>query len=113
MVLLDQDIYDQGGRSFWIHNTGPFGCLPYVLDRQLVTAGQVDKYGCVGPYNELAQFFNHELKETVNQLREDLPKATIIYVDVYSVKHALITQATRYGDVFYFDMLPDSLYILS
>ncbi|KAJ0725808.1 putative alpha-L-fucosidase [Helianthus annuus] len=92
-----KDIYNQGGRSFWIHNTGPFGCLPYVMDRQLVTAGQVDKFGCVGPFNDLAQFFNHRLKQTVDQLREDLPKASLTYVDVYSVKHALITQATRHG----------------
>nr|GEU59301.1 GDSL esterase/lipase At3g26430-like [Tanacetum cinerariifolium] len=76
---------------------GPFGCLPYVMDRQLVTAGQVDKYGCVGSFNELAQFFNHRLKETVDRLREELPKAAITYVDIYSVKYALITQATRYG----------------
>ncbi|GJX14922.1 GDSL esterase/lipase-like protein [Tanacetum coccineum] len=92
-----KSVYDQGGRSFWIHNTGPFGCLPYVMDRQLVTAGQVDKYGCVGSFNELAQFFNHRLKGTVDQLREELPKAAITYVDIYSVKYALITQATRYG----------------
>ncbi|KAL9997006.1 putative alpha-L-fucosidase [Helianthus debilis subsp. tardiflorus] len=94
-----KEIYDDGGRAFWIHNTGPFGCLPYVLDRQLITAGQVDKHGCVGPYNELARYFNHRLKETVDQLREDLPKAAITYVDVYSVKYALITKATRYGFV--------------
>ncbi|XP_071690969.1 GDSL esterase/lipase At3g26430-like [Rutidosis leptorrhynchoides] len=90
-------IYDKGGRSYWIHNTGPFGCLPYVMDRQPITAGQVDKYGCVGPFNELAQYFNSRLKETVNQLREELPEAAFTYVDVYSVKYELITQATRHG----------------
>ncbi|KAI3816768.1 hypothetical protein L1987_16472 [Smallanthus sonchifolius] len=92
-----KDIYDQGGRSFWIHNTGPFGCLPYVLDHQLVTAGQMDKFGCVGPFNDLAQFFNHQLKQTVDELREELHKASITYVDVYSVKYELITKATRHG----------------
>ncbi|PWA62287.1 alpha-fucosidase 1 [Artemisia annua] len=92
-----KSVYDQGGRSFWIHNTGPFGCLPYVMDRQLASAGQLDKYGCVGSFNELAQFFNHRLKETVDQLRKELPKAAITYVDIYSVKYTLITQATRYG----------------
>lgn len=101
LVVVDQGIYDQGGRSYWIHNTGPFGCLPYVMDRQLITAGQVDKYGCVGPFNELAQYFNERLKETVDQLREELPEAAITYVDVYSVKYELITQATRHGKYFF------------
>ncbi|KAL0408558.1 UNVERIFIED_CONTAM: GDSL esterase/lipase [Sesamum radiatum] len=43
-------LYAQGGRSFWIHNTGPVGCLPYVLDRFSVTAAQIDKYGFENPF---------------------------------------------------------------
>ncbi|XAR64484.1 Alpha-L-fucosidase [Bertholletia excelsa] len=92
-------IYYQGGRSFWIHNTGPVGCLPYVMDRLPVTAGQVDKYGCSSPYNEVAQYFNKKLRDAVAQLRLDLPLAALTYVDVYSVKYTLITQANRYGFV--------------
>ncbi|KAJ9554497.1 hypothetical protein OSB04_018542 [Centaurea solstitialis] len=92
-----KDIYNQGGRSFWIHNTGPFGCLPYVIARPIITNGQVDKYGCVGPYNDLAQYFNRQLKETVGQLREDLHKAAITYVDIYSIKYTLITQGKQHG----------------
>ncbi|GMY26332.1 GDSL esterase/lipase At3g26430-like [Fagus crenata] len=92
-----RNVYGQGGRSFWVHNTGPVGCLPYVLDRYLITAAQVDKYGCASPFNEVAQYFNRKLKEAVVQLRKDLPEATIIYVDVYSVKYTLITQAKKYG----------------
>ncbi|KAA8529646.1 hypothetical protein F0562_034254 [Nyssa sinensis] len=101
--VLDQfntiikDIYDQGGRSFWIHNTGPVGCLPYVMDRLLITAGQVDMVGCASPFNEVAQYFNHRLKEAVVQLRKDLPLAAITYVDVYSVKYSLISQANKHG----------------
>ena len=94
-----QDIYDEGGRSFWIHNTGPFGCLPYVLDRLLITAGQIDRVGCAGPFNGVAQYFNRRLKETVIRLRKDLPLAAMTYVDVYSVKYSLISQAKNHGNL--------------
>ncbi|PKI31122.1 hypothetical protein CRG98_048490 [Punica granatum] len=90
-------VYDQGGRSFWVHNTGPLGCLPYVLDRFLITAAQVDKFGCGAPFNEVAQYFNRQLKDAVDTLRKDLPEASITYVDVYSVKHKLIAQAKKFG----------------
>ncbi|KAK6242166.1 hypothetical protein SCA6_007555 [Theobroma cacao] len=90
-------VYDQGGRAFWIHNTGPVGCLPYVLDRFLITAPQVDKYGCASPFNEVAQYFNRRLKDDVIRLRKELPLAAITYVDVYSVKYTLISQAKKFG----------------
>ncbi|XP_008221893.1 PREDICTED: GDSL esterase/lipase At3g26430-like [Prunus mume] len=92
-----KNVYDQGGRYFWIHNTGPVGCLPYVLARLPVLASQVDKAGCATPYNEVAQFFNHGLKEVVVQLREELPLAAITYVDIYSAKYSLISQPKKHG----------------
>lgn len=101
--LLDQfktivkNIYDQGGRSFWIHNTGPVGCLPYVMDRLLITAAQVDEAGCATPFNEVAQYFNWKLKEAVYQLRKELPKAALTYVDIYTLKYDLISHAKRHG----------------
>ncbi|WRX14305.1 GDSL lipase/esterase - like 10 [Theobroma cacao] len=54
----DAGLYYQGGRTFWIHYTGPVGCLPYVLDHFPVHAGQVDKFGCANPFND----FNGGLK---------------------------------------------------
>ncbi|XP_071926334.1 GDSL esterase/lipase At3g26430-like [Coffea arabica] len=101
--LLDQfktiikGIYDQGGRSFWIHNTGPVGCLPYVMDRLLITAAQVDKTGCATPFNDVAQYFNWKLKEAVFQLRKELPKAALTYVDIYTLKYDLISHAKKHG----------------
>ncbi|XP_012479303.1 GDSL esterase/lipase At3g26430 [Gossypium raimondii] len=92
-----QYIYNQGGRYFWIHNTGPVGCLPYVMERIPVLAGQIDDYGCASPFNEVAQFFNRGLKKIVEQLRKNLPHAAITYVDVYSVKYSLISQGRKHG----------------
>ncbi|XP_006357594.1 GDSL esterase/lipase At3g26430-like [Solanum tuberosum] len=90
-------VYARGGRSFWIHNTGPVGCLPYVMDRFMITAAQVDKYGCANPFNEVSKYFNLLLKKTVVQLRKELPLAAFTYVDVYSVKYSLIGHAKKLG----------------
>lgn len=90
-------MYGEGGRSFWIHNTGPVGCLPYMLVRRPTTVAQMDKFGCDREFNEVAQFFNSKLKEAVVQLRKELPEATIVYVDVYKVKYTLISNAQKYG----------------
>ncbi|KAJ4826956.1 hypothetical protein Tsubulata_040756 [Turnera subulata] len=92
-----KNVYSQGGRSFWIHNTGPVGCLPYSLDRFLITAAQIDKYGCASPFNEVAQFFNKKLKQAGASLRKDLPLAAITYVDIYSLKYTLFAKAKKFG----------------
>ncbi|KAM7250831.1 hypothetical protein ACFE04_022714 [Oxalis oulophora] len=97
LVKTIKKVYAEGGRYFWIHNTGPVGCLPYVLDRFPCTQDQIDIYGCATPYNDVAQYFNLRLKEAVVQLRNDLKLAALTYVDVYSVKYELITQAERFG----------------
>jgi hypothetical protein len=55
-----------------------------------MSAAQIDKFGCATPFNEVAQYFNHKLKEIVVKLREELLKATVVYVDVYTVKYTLI-----------------------
>ncbi|KAH0669147.1 hypothetical protein KY285_023304 [Solanum tuberosum] len=90
-------VYAKGGRSFWIHNTGPVGCLPYVMDRFMIIAAQVDKYGCANPFNEVSKYLNLLLKKTVVQLRKELPLAAFTYVDVYSVKYSLIGHAKKLG----------------
>ncbi|XP_074573914.1 alpha-L-fucosidase 3-like [Curcuma longa] len=96
-VLAIQSIYWEGGRYFWIHNTGPFGCLPYVLDTLSLRAPEVDRFGCGSPFNHVAQLFNRKLNETLGRLRKDLPLAVFTYVDVFSVKRELLSHAHRHG----------------
>ncbi|KAK1295053.1 GDSL esterase/lipase [Acorus calamus] len=97
-TIAVESIYGQGGRSFWIHNTGPFGCLPYILDNLHILSGsEVDRAGCGSPFNDVAKSFNGKLKETVARLQKSLPLAVFTYVDVYSIKYDLISQAKNHG----------------
>ncbi|KAH1213880.1 Esterase [Glycine max] len=89
------DIYISGARSFWIHNTGPISCLPLILAN--FRSAETDAYDFAKPYNEVAQYFNHKLKEVVVLLRKDLPLAAIIYVNIYSVKYSLFSNPRKYG----------------
>ncbi|KAK9063477.1 hypothetical protein SSX86_017347 [Deinandra increscens subsp. villosa] len=90
-----KNVYALGGRSFWIHNTGPVGCLPYILDTLEIT--KVDKYGCAAPFNEVSKHYNQKLKKAIFQIRKDLPLAAITYVDIYSAKYSLIAQSEKLG----------------
>ncbi|URE12569.1 GDSL esterase lipase [Musa troglodytarum] len=93
-----QTVYERGGRSFWIHNTGPLGCLPYVLVRVPPAASRLDSSGCSILFNALAEQFNTMLNETVAQLRKRLPLASLILTDIYSVKDSLFRRAAIYGN---------------
>lgn len=92
-----QSIYNSGGRSFWIHNTGPLGCYAFVFLYSPSAPALKDSAGCVKPYNELAQYFNLKLKEAVVQLRKAFPSAAFTYVDVYSIKYSLFKEPEKYG----------------
>jgi hypothetical protein len=84
---------------FWIHNAGPIGCLPYDYIYYQHKQGNLDANGCVKPHNEIAQEFNRKLKDQVFQLRRKLPLAKFTYVDVYTAKYKLISNAKSLGNV--------------
>ncbi|KAJ0078486.1 hypothetical protein Patl1_23948 [Pistacia atlantica] len=88
-------LYDQGGRKFWIHNTGPLGCLPQKLS--LVKNNALDRYGCISSYNDAARLFNEGLRHLCQEMRAELNGTTIVYVDIFSIKYDLIANSTKYG----------------
>ncbi|WJX77485.1 hypothetical protein P8452_60789 [Trifolium repens] len=90
-----KSIYNLGARSFWIHNTGPIGCLPVILAN--FPSAIKDSYGCAKQYNEVSQHFNLKLKEALSQLRGNYPLAAITYVDIYSPKYSLFQNPKKYG----------------
>ena len=73
--------------------------MPYGVIYEKSKPGNLDQIGCVKPENEVAQEFNRQLKDTVFKLRAQLPNATFTYVDVYSAKYALISNAKNEGNL--------------
>ncbi|XP_031404297.1 GDSL esterase/lipase At3g27950-like [Punica granatum] len=97
VLSILQQLYGEGARSFWIHNTGPLGCIPLMALPVELRNVTLDPIGCVGFMNDVAQEFNQQLKEAVTQLRTQLPQAKLTYVDVYAAKFALISDAKNQG----------------
>ncbi|GAB4829260.1 hypothetical protein Ancab_018926 [Ancistrocladus abbreviatus] len=95
LALAIESLYKQGARTFWIHNTGPIGCLPYFLINSPAKPENSDQIGCIKSYNKVAKEFNKQLKDRVLQLQIKLPDAVLAYVDVFSAKYSLISEAKK------------------
>ncbi|XP_045798248.1 GDSL esterase/lipase At5g14450-like isoform X1 [Trifolium pratense] len=100
-----QSLYFFGAKTFWIHNTGPIGCLPLARpihnaeNNQTKVAGYLDQNGCVNLTNDLAKEFNKKLKDEVVKLRAQFHNASLIYVDMFSAKYELFSNANKSGFV--------------
>ncbi|KAJ6848539.1 GDSL esterase/lipase-like [Iris pallida] len=92
-----ETLYDNGGRNFWVHGTGPLGCLPQRLTLRRAAKGDLDTNGCVVSYNSAAKEFNLRLSDLCAEMGSELKDATVVYTDVYSIKYDLIANHTRYG----------------
>ncbi|GAA0160639.1 hypothetical protein LIER_17149 [Lithospermum erythrorhizon] len=92
-------MHERGARTFWIHNTGPVGCLPVsVIKVRDSMPGDLDEHGCIKYQNNIAMNFNSKLKEKVVQLRKEFSSdATFTYVDMYIAKYELISDAKNQG----------------
>lgn len=94
-----EELYSNGALNFWIHNTGPVGCLPETLSYfgSTTNRSNVDEFGCLKDHNEADKVFNLQLAQLCNKLQRKWPEANITYVDIYSIKYGLIANHTQHG----------------
>ncbi|KAK4596036.1 hypothetical protein RGQ29_014208 [Quercus rubra] len=92
-----QKLYDQGARNFWIHNTGPLGCLPQNVAKFGTDPSQLDELGCVSQHNQASKLFNLQLHALCRKFQGQFSDANVTYVDIFTIKYNLIANYSRYG----------------
>ncbi|CAO2836774.1 unnamed protein product [Amaranthus hypochondriacus] len=90
-------LYDAGARFFWIHNTGPVGCLPQNIAKFGTDPSKLDTLGCVAGHNQAAQLFNLQLHALCKKLQGQYADSNVTYVDIYTIKSNLLSNYSRYG----------------
>ncbi|XVF33227.1 hypothetical protein REPUB_Repub17cG0149900 [Reevesia pubescens] len=96
-----KELYQLGGRTFFVLNLAPVGCYPALLVQLPHKTSDLDKFGCLISYNKAVVDYNKMLKKALSQTRGDLPNASLIYVDTHAVLLELfqhpISHGLRYG----------------
>lgn len=92
-----KELYRLGGRTFLVLNMAPVGCYPSFLVEVAHNKTDLDALGCLIPYNNVVNEYNSMLKETLNETRQSLPKASLIYVDTHSILLELFQHPTSHG----------------
>ncbi|KAL2531926.1 GDSL esterase/lipase [Abeliophyllum distichum] len=90
-------LYDQQARNFWIHNTGPLGCLAQNMAKFGTDPSKLDELGCVSTHNQASRLLNLQLHALSKKLQGQYPDANFTYVDIFTIKSNLIANYSRYG----------------
>ncbi|KAB1219548.1 hypothetical protein CJ030_MR3G012344 [Morella rubra] len=92
-----KELYALGGRAFLVLNLAPVGCYPALLVDLPHSSSDLDAFGCLIPYNNAVVDYNNMLKEALEQTRQTLPNASVVYVDTYSALLELFRHPTAHG----------------
>nr|CAB3473061.1 unnamed protein product [Digitaria exilis] len=90
-------LYYNGAKNFWVHGTGPLGCLPQKLAAPRADDSDLDYSGCLKTLNNGAYEFNNQLCTACDELRSQLRGVTLVYTDVLLIKYELIANHSTYG----------------
>ncbi|XP_015059366.1 GDSL esterase/lipase At1g54790 [Solanum pennellii] len=90
-------LYDLGARNFWVHNTGPLGCLGQNIAKFGTDVSKLDELGCVSSHNQAAKLLNLQLYALCKKLQGQYSDANITHVDIFSIKSNLIANYSRNG----------------
>ncbi|KAL0377815.1 UNVERIFIED_CONTAM: GDSL esterase/lipase [Sesamum radiatum] len=96
LLEFEHELIRQGARNFWIHNTGPLGCLPQNIAKFGTDPSKLE-LGCVSSHNQASRLLNLQLRALCKKLQGQYPDANVTHVDIFTIKSNLIANYSRYA----------------
>lgn len=93
-----QALIEEGAVELVIPGNFPLGCNAGVLN--FVNSKKkedYDEFGFLIAYNTFAEYYNEQLKNSIETLRQKHPQAKIIYFDYYGATKRLYQAPQQYG----------------
>lgn len=82
------------------------GCSAAVLTMvNSTTKEDYDEFRCLTAYNAFVEYFNEQLKKSIETLRQKHPQAKITYFDYYNNAKRLYQAPQQYGTSFSYFLL--------
>lgn len=102
-LSICQILIEEGAIELAIPGNFPIGCNAAFLSTvDSKKKEDYDEFGCLIPYNTLVEYFNEQLKNAIEILRQKNPQAKIIYFDYYNDANRLYQTPQQYGMCHYY-----------
>jgi len=92
-------LIEEGAVELVVPGNFPMGCSAGILT--LVNSNKkedYDEFWCLVAYNNLVEYFNGQLKNSIETLRQKHPEVKIIYFDYYNDAKRLYQTPQQYGE---------------
>lgn len=99
-----QELIEVGAVTLVVPGYPAVGCIPVYLEmfRQSSDSTKYDSFGCIKSLNELSNYHNKLLQIQLSQLRQNHPRANIIYADYYNAMIQFYRSPDKFGIYFSF-----------
>ncbi|KAJ1440781.1 SGNH hydrolase superfamily [Sesbania bispinosa] len=91
-------LIEEGAVELAVPGNFPIGCISGVLTLVNITQkDDYDQFGCLTSYNTFIEYYNGQLKQAIETLRQKHPQVKIMYFDYYNDAKRLFQAPQQYG----------------
>jgi len=93
-----QALIEEGAVELVVPGNFPMGCNTDILSKKISQKKEdCDEFGCLSAYNTLIEYFNEQLKKSIETIKQKHPQAKIVYFDYYNDAKRLYQAPQQYG----------------